>query len=265
MDWQTTALIPENAPPDSVAMNAIAAALPSTERILVACRTGRFEVAGWIARLSTIAITDRAIYIAKDRLLGRPRIDRSIPLEDIVGSEFGPLLGVGPTWEVAFKGPHRSVGTMYFDGPIEAEAVETELRHAASAIQAATNDPDLAAFHRGIAAAQAQPPGELGKTLAAEQIVEESRRMREQTRNGDLQGAWGRRVELGYGVPSDNVPQADRFWLNASPALAALHLGFKDHPMVAMCCGVAEGDCDRSDPEQRQAVEEFNQLFFQDR
>jgi hypothetical protein len=68
-----------------------------------------------------------------------------------------------------------------------------------------------------------------------------------------------RRVELGFGVPLDGVPQADRFWLNAAPAIAALRLGFKDHPMVAMCRGVADQDEDYSDLSSADAAVSVNQ------
>jgi hypothetical protein len=151
---------------------------------------------------------------------------------------------------------------MYFDRPVEAEQVEQELRSAAGSVHAEATDPDLAQLHRGLAAARAEPDGDVGKTLTSAQVVDESRRLRQQVDSGDLRPAWDRRVELGYVVPSDGVPQADRFWLDAAPAIAALRLGLKDHPMVAMCCGVAESEQDRSDPEQRAAVEEFNKLFF---
>ena len=104
--------------------------------------------------------------------------------------------------------------------------------------------------------------GEIGKTLTPEQVIHESRRMREQVASGDLRPAWDRRVLLGWGVSTSGVPQADRFWLDAAPAIAALRLGLKGDPMIAMCCGVAEREQDYSDPEQRAAVEEFNKLFF---
>lgn len=260
MDWRTTAAIPEDAEPDQAAADAIAAALPAGQRVLLACRASRFEMDMWVAKYATVVLTDRALIVAKDRAFGRPKADRVVPLEEITACGFGPLLGVGPTWEVTFRGK-RGAGTMYFSGPVQAQQVETELRAAVSSVLAQAADPDLAEFHRSVAAASAQPPGEIGKDLTPAQIVEESRRMRQQADSGDLRGAWERRVQLGYGVPSDAVPQADRFWLNAAPAIAALRLGLKDHPMVAMCCGTALQDEDSSDPEQHAAVQEFRRLF----
>jgi hypothetical protein len=261
MNWRNSARIPENAAPNPESVDGIVAALPHTERVLLACRTGRFEMASWVARMPTVVLTTGALHIAKDRLIGRPRIDRSIPLADITGSGYGPLLGVGPTWEVSFRGAYNAVGTMYFDGPVEAETVEAEIRAAVTAISA-TADPDLAAFHSSVTAARAQPPGELGKSLSAEQVIAESRRLRAWYEDGNHRAAWERRVELGYGVPSEGVPQPDLFWLDAAPALAALSLGLQEHPMVAMCCGCAESNQDYGDAEQRAVVEEFNRRFF---
>jgi hypothetical protein len=138
---------------------------------------------------------------------------------------------------------------------------DSDAKRTVSNAMAGAADSDLAQVHRGLAAAQAQPPGQAGKTLTPAQITGESRRMRQQVAAGDLRSVWDRRVQLGYGVPSDGVSQPDLFWLDAAPAIAALRLGLKDHPMVAMCCGMADSNQDRGDPEQRAAVEEFTRLF----
>jgi len=123
-------------------------------------------------------------------------------------------------------------------------------------------DPDLAQLHRSLAMADAQPRDEIGESLSPEQVIQDSVRIRDLIAHGQLREAWDRRLQLGYGVSREGVPQSDWFWLNADPAIAALKLGFKDHPAVAMCCGVAEEARDRSDPEQVAAVAEFNRLFF---
>jgi hypothetical protein len=132
----------------------------------------------------------------------------------------------------------------------------------APARQAGHEDADLAQLRRAVALAEAQPAGDLGKALTPAQVIAESRQMRSQVAAGQLQSVWGRRLELGSGVSAQGVPQSDWFWLNAAPALAALRLGLKDHPMVAMCCGVAEQARNRDDAEQSAAVAEFNRLFF---
>lgn len=62
---------------------------------------------------------------------------------------------------------------------------------------------------------------------------------------GDLRSAWDRRLQLGYSVSFDGVPQADRFWFEAAPTIAALRLRLKGYPMVAVCCGMAEREQDQ--------------------
>jgi hypothetical protein len=59
MDWRRTALVPENAPPDPRVMESIAATIPADRLVVLACRTGRFEMAGWVARMATVILTDR--------------------------------------------------------------------------------------------------------------------------------------------------------------------------------------------------------------
>jgi hypothetical protein len=86
--------------------------------------------------------------------------------------------------------------------------------------------------------------------------------MRQLVASGNLRPACDLRVQLGYGVCSEGIPQADRFWLDAAPAIAALRLGAKEHPMASMCCGMAEQRHHHTDPEQRAAVQELNRLFF---
>jgi hypothetical protein len=262
MDWRETAVVPENANPDPAVMDSIAGKIPAGQRVLLACRTRRFVMAALGYGSATVVLTGQTLIVAKDRTFGRPKPDIVIPLGEIAGTGFGPLLGVGPTWEVTFD-RKRGIGvSMYFAGPAQAQQVEGELRAAVSNVLAEAADPDLAQLHRSLAAGQAQPPGDIGKTLTPAQITGESRRMRQHVAAGDLRSAWDRRVQLGYGVPSDGVSQADRFWLDAAPAIAALRLGgLKDHPMVAMCCGMADSNQDRADPEQRAAVAEFTRLF----
>ena len=259
-DWRATALVPDDAQPDPAAVASILGAIQAGQRVIVACRSLRFEMTGWVARMATVILTDKALIVAKDRIMGRPRPDRTIPLKEITGSGCGPLLGVGPTWEVVFKAPHNAVASMYFAGPAPAEQVAAALERAVF-LASDTADPDLAQLKRSLAAGDEQPPGDVGKTMTPEQIISESRSIRQRVAQGQLEPAWARRVQLGYGVPSDGVPQADRFWLDAAPAIAGLRLGQKDHPMIPMCCGMAETNHDPNDPEQRAAVAEFTKLF----
>jgi hypothetical protein len=260
-DWRARALVPDDAEPNATAVESILAAMPAGQRVLAACRSLRFEMTGWVARMATIILTDESLIVGKDRVIGRPRADKTIPLDEITATGCGPLLGVGPTWEVVFRARHNAVASMYFPGPVPAEQVVAVLKTAVSATRLNEADPDVAEFQRGVAAGQAEPPGELGKAMTPAQIVSESRTIRRQVAEGQLNQAWARRVQLGYGVPADGIPQPDRFWLDAAPAIAGLRLGRKDHPMVPMCCGMAEMNHDPNDPEQRAAVAEFTRLF----
>lgn len=266
MGWRETAIIPEKANPDETVVDSICARLPSGQQVLLACRVVRFEFNFMVFEHGgTVVLTNQALMFAKERLFGRPKADRNVLLQEITNIGAGPLLGAGPTWEVTFSANRGAQGTMYIRWPQAAEQVEAVLRAAVSDMLTETVDPDLAKLHRERAAGEAQPPGDIGQTLTSSQIIEESHKIRHQVASGDLgdlRVAWDRRVELGYGVPSEGVPQPDRFWLDAAPAIAGLRLGLKDHPMVKMCCGTAEYEQDHEDPEQRAAVEEFKRLFF---
>jgi len=127
---------------------------------------------------------------------------------------------------------------------------------------AAPADPALARFHRGMEVTNAQPPGDLGLSMSAAQVTSEARQMRQQFEAGQLREVWARRLQLGNGVSFDGVDDADAFWLNAAPAIAALRLGQKDHIFVPMCCGLAERYHDSRDADQSAAVREFKERFF---
>jgi hypothetical protein len=126
----------------------------------------------------------------------------------------------------------------------------------------AAPDPDLARFHRGRAATNAQPPGDLGQGMNAAQVTTAARQIRQQFESGQLDALWERRLQLGNGVSYDGVADVDAFWLNAAPAIAALRLGVKDHVFVPMCCGLAERYHDIGDASQSAAVREFQVRYF---
>jgi len=262
MDWRETAVVPKGAGPDPAAVDSIASALPAGQHVLLACQTTRFEWNVWVARMATVVVTNQALIVAKGRMFGRPKPDRVIPLSEITATGVGPLRGAGPTWEVTFRGQSTAMGTIYFDGPAQAQEAKRALEDAVSGALAEAADPDFAQVNRSFAAGRARPPGDAGKTLTPAQVTDESRRMRQQIAAGDLRSVWDRRLQLGYNVSFDGVPQVDRFWFEAAPAISALRLGLKDHPMAPACCGMAEQEQDRSDPEQRAAVEEINKRFF---
>jgi hypothetical protein len=263
MNWQSVAWLADGSDsPRKDAVDALVANLASDHSVLAALSSSRFEMTPFLAKMGTVVLTNEAILVAKDRLFGRPKTDLTVHLSNIRGTAVGPLLGVGPTWEVAFQNERGVYGTIYFQDPANAERFERELRSAIGRQRAEAADPDLAEAHRALALAQAQPDGDVGKSMGPDQVTAESRQLREHYDRGNYGPVWARRVELGYGVPTEGVAQSDAFWLNAAPALAALKTGMKEHPMVAMCCGVAESEVDRDDPAQVAAVDEFNHLYF---
>lgn len=100
------------------------------------------------------------------------------------------------------------------------------------------------------------------ETLAPAEITAAAQWMRNAYAADQLQAVWERRLAGGFGAAGDGVSQEDWFWYNALPALSALRLGLKAHPLVATCCGWADGDVDRTDPEQVITVQEFEAMFF---
>lgn len=73
-------------------------ALENDESPVAAYFSSFCKVFSWEARDATVLLTNQRIIIAKDRLLGKPRIDRSLRLNGIKNMQYGPLLGVGPAW-----------------------------------------------------------------------------------------------------------------------------------------------------------------------
>ncbi len=258
--WANTAWTPQGM--DAPRTPSVDAIVSATDKVIAAAATIRFELRPFLAKMGTVVLTSQDLRVAKDRMFGNPRVDHTVALSDIEASRFGPLLGVGPTWELTFRVTGRGVGTIYFHHPNSAEQIERRLREQAGRLQAEAADPALAQLHRGLAMAEAMPDGREGKDMSAAQVTQEARRIRSQYVSGDFASAWVRRVQLGYGVPTDGEQQ-DAFWLNAAAALAALKSGMRDHPMVAMCCGVAEQYVNYADPEQAAAASELNRLFYQ--
>jgi hypothetical protein len=231
--------------------------VPAGETLRAALQSHRFEDGIHTFRLGHVLITSKAIYAAKDRLFGSPKLNVRVPLDGVSRTGVGPLYGVGPTWQVAFQG--RQSGFFYVSNGRDAETIGEILGRSIGAM----TDPDLDQLNRSIDAARQAPPGNKGKSLTSQRVSVESREIRARIEAGDLQGGWDRRVVLGYGLPLTDIPQVDQFWIDAAPAIAALKLGLKDHPMVAMCCGLAEQNADLGDPEQASAVAEFHRLYFQ--
>ena len=126
-----------------------------------------------------------------------------------------------------------------------------------------TEDPALVELRAAFALADKEPPeGNAGASMSSMEIEDVVTWMRDAYDRGMLRAVWERRLALGHDINLDQLPRSTAFWLNATPAIAALRLGLKDHPAVAMFCGRAEDFEDRSVPEQAAAVAEFNRLYF---
>ena len=215
-------------------------------------RYGRWNKGTW-----GLLVTDQEVVLGKKGTLGGPRVAFRAPIENFERYGVGLQGGHGPLFEYACAMSDGSSIAFLFRTSDAAETIAEVVNRAVGGAR----DPDMDELNRALKQSQAQPPGDVGEELTAPEIIVEARRAREQFDRGDYDSLWARRVELGYGVGDDGVPQADRFWLDAAPAIAALRLGLKDHPMVAMCCGVAQSGHDRSDPEQVEAVALFNRLY----
>ena len=110
--------------------------LESDEVPLLGARSSRFEFRSTTIKLGTLLLTNKRLLVAKDKLFGIPKPTMAIDLKELATTGFGPLYGVGPTWEVHFRTERNELAIMYFDGPVEAEAFKDALLHAAaSAIQ----------------------------------------------------------------------------------------------------------------------------------
>jgi hypothetical protein len=246
----------EGDPANPREVDALVPLLGTTERIRLALFTRYVSTDAFKAKGAVVLITDEALYAFKDKLFGKPKIDLRVPLEDIDYVNSEPFDGAAfPAWIVTWRA--GAVGSFLVSTADGASTAASTLSLGAGA----TRDADLAQFQRALDLGRQLQPGDDGSSLSAEQVVLESRSVRQMIADGRHQEAWARRVQLGYGVPSDGVPQADRFWIDAAPATAALQLGWKDHPMVTMCCGMAESNLDPRDPEQQAAVAKFNRLY----
>jgi hypothetical protein len=125
-------------------------------------------------------------------------------------------------------------------------------------------DPDLAQFHRAIAAAENGPPIDVddpGRYTAAD-FAGIVLWMRDAIERANLDGVWERRLQFGYQVGESDMERSDFFWFNALPAIAALRSGHRDHPAVSMCAGLAESVLDRGDPAEVTAAREINERYF---
>lgn len=103
--------------------------------------------------------------------------------------------------------------------------------------------------------------GDAGKEMSPSQVEERAALYKAMFARGAFRAVWDDRVELGFGVSSDEVATESWFWLNALPAIAACRLGSRSHPIAAMCAGFADSASDASVTAQRDAIAEIRHAW----
>jgi len=128
------------------------------------------------------------------------------------------------------------------------------------------NDPDLDRFHRAMKAIEEAPPsGKEGVGMTGGEIEAIRTWMTGRFAADDYEAIWHRRLELGLRLSGENVKTETWFWVNALPALAALRLGAKDHPLVSTAAGFADDayrNLSGQDDQAQEAMAEINRRFF---
>lgn len=87
-------------------------------------------------------------------------------------------------------------------------------------------------------------------------------RFQDQFNAGSYLELWEERSSYGYSLDRDSLHGDDRFWIDALPALAALRLGEREHPLVAGYAGFAEESQDHHNEKHRAVVREINERYF---
>jgi hypothetical protein len=118
--------------------------LGQTEVPLAGASSSRFEFRFNTIKLATLLVTNRRLLVAKDKIFGTPKPTVAVDLTEIASTGFGPLYGVGPTWEVHFHTTQNEPAIMYFHDPGSAEAFKNALHNAAmGTIQSSDTDQSL--------------------------------------------------------------------------------------------------------------------------
>lgn len=121
----------------------LSAALDRGEILLAAYFSSFCSVFAWEARMATVVLTDRRVGIAKDRLFGKPRLDRTVALDAIDQLKYGAMYGTGPAWVLQFFDQDKTLWSIQFSHGDECEQFARELGRARSA---AAEDPIEAFF-----------------------------------------------------------------------------------------------------------------------
>lgn len=125
----------EGAKPEVDSLRALAASLHPGESPVLGALTYRYEIFLSKGVMANLLISDRRLLLAKSRAFGRFKVDKEVDLARVTHIGFGPLLGVGPTWEVAFRAEGGRTGSMYFAGPLESEPVARALQSVAERLR----------------------------------------------------------------------------------------------------------------------------------
>lgn len=102
-------------------------------------------------------------------------------------------------------------------------------------------------------------------TKAASPPVERdelARWMAERYDRAEYAAIWDHRLALGLGFGRAEASDRTWFWLNAYPALSALKVHGRGHPLIATCAGYADQVHRNLGPEERAANDEISRLFF---
>ena len=148
----------DGAPPNANIITALTNSLRPNEKPLLGAASSHFEFELHKLQFVTILVTTERLLVAKDKMFGKPKANVSVELSDIASCGYGPLMGVGPTWEAHLKTLRNSPAIMYFKGPVPAEDFKDGLKAAAMGTaeqprpngyeQAPTSEPDAALFTR---------------------------------------------------------------------------------------------------------------------
>lgn len=134
----------------------------------------------------------------------------------------------------------------------EIAAKEIARAHDAAMPRESASDPDLDATLKSLDMTDTGPPVDTESTqdLSPQDVARLAMWIADEFAKPNYQAVWERRCAFGLGLEENKCTQEQWFWLNALPALAAIALGAKEHPMVSTFAGLADAGCDPDDPDQ---------------
>jgi len=170
------------------------------------------------------------------------------------------------TYEFAF-GFDDSGGASRLKRDIAEQNATVAANEITSTIEAYFNapvDPAFEELKRSMALIEAEPDAdtESSEGWVLEDYADLLSWMREEWRARERRTIWEQRVALGYQLVQGPATQNQWFWINAFPAMAALRIGLKEHPLVATFAGMAENILDPDNEGQQKAVDDIRKRFF---